>query len=154
MVLGWLCCIHIHPHFKFIYEYALLTNDDQGDYQCLAFANQLLVDHIAIVWIGKEHLYYSSCLQYILPHLFMVCNLPWHPLHSQNIAKFYTSKQRRLHLEHEDVSMGNHGVLQSLSHLFSKQVQAQTILKQINYRRWVHIFTYQYPWKCFIIATN
>ncbi len=58
MVLGWLWCIHIRPRFKFIYEHALFTNDDQGDYQWLAFSSQLLVDHIAIVWIGKEHLCY------------------------------------------------------------------------------------------------
>jgi hypothetical protein len=28
------------------------------------------------------------------------------------------------------------------------------LLDQIDYNRWVHIFTYQYPWRCFIIATN
>jgi hypothetical protein len=36
----------------------------------------------------------------------------------------------------------NHGVLQFVSHLFFKQVQNQTILDQIDYNRWVHIFTY------------
>jgi hypothetical protein len=106
MVLGWLCCIHIHPHFKFIYEYALLINDDQCDYQCLAFSSQLLVNHIATVWIGKDHFYYSSFFQCIFPDLLMGCNLPWHPLHSLNLAEFFASKQRRMHLEHEHVSMG------------------------------------------------
>jgi hypothetical protein len=48
----------------------------------------------------------------------------------------------------------NHGVFQYVSHLFFTQVQAQIILKQINYSRWVHIFTCQCSWKCFIIATN
>jgi hypothetical protein len=76
MVLGWLCCIHIHPHFTFIYEHALFTNDDQGDYQWLAFSSQLLVDHISTVWIGKEYLCYFSFSQCILPCLPMVCNLP------------------------------------------------------------------------------
>jgi len=37
----------------------------------------------------------------------------------------------------------NHGVLQFVSHLFFKQVQKQTILDQIDYSRWVHIFIYQ-----------
>jgi hypothetical protein len=76
MVLGWLCCIHIHPHFMFIYKHALLTNDDQGDYQWLAFLSQLLVDHIGTIWIGKEYICYSSFSQCILSCLPMVCNLP------------------------------------------------------------------------------
>ncbi len=76
MVLGWLCCIHIHPHFMFLYEHALFTNDDEGDFQWLAFSSQLLVDHTGTIWISKEYLCYFSFFQCILLCLPMVCNVP------------------------------------------------------------------------------
>ncbi len=89
---------------------------------------------------------------------YMVCNLPWHPLHSQNLLCFGHQNKGVCILSMKMFQWANHGVLQFMSHLFFKQIEAQTILDQIDYNRWAHIFlpifTCQYPRRCFIIATN
>ncbi len=123
MVLGWLCCILIHPHFKFIYEHALFTNDDQGDYQWLAFSNQLLVDHIATIWIGKEHLCYFQSLN-VFSH---ICQwyVTYHGVHyipKTSPSSWHQNKGGCI-LNMSTFQWANRGVLQFMFHLFSKQVQ-------------------------------
>jgi hypothetical protein len=58
---------HIDPHFSAFISMWLFTNDDQCDYQLLAFSS-FMVNHTGIEWIGMVHLYCFLLFQFILPH--------------------------------------------------------------------------------------